>query len=71
MHPSHCAPLLPPFQLPRAREELIHRVNVTVADAHASVYEALHSPASGYDPAEVAAAVKHTPAHVRTLLGIH
>lgn len=57
--------------MPRAREELIHRVNVTVADAHASVYEALHSPASGYDPAEVAAAVKHTPAHVRTLLGIH
>ncbi|KAL6778946.1 COG6 [Auxenochlorella protothecoides x Auxenochlorella symbiontica] len=66
--------VLPEFlklQLPRAREELIHRVNVTVADAHASVYEALHSPASGYYPAEVAAAVKHTPAHVRTLLGIH
>lgn len=39
--------------------------------AHASaVHAALLEPGSGYDAAEVEAEVRHTPAHVCTLLGV-
>lgn len=35
-----------------------------------AVHAALNDPASGYPAAEVAEAVRHTPAQVRTLLGV-
>ncbi|KAK2077228.1 hypothetical protein QBZ16_004862 [Prototheca wickerhamii] len=65
--------ILPEFrklQLPRVREELIHRVSVALADTHAAIFEALMDPASGYDLEAAEGALKHTPAHVRTLLGL-
>lgn len=63
-------PLHTHTQLPRVREELIHRVSVALADTHAAIFEALMDPASGYDLEAAEAALKHTPAHVRTLLGL-
>lgn len=35
-----------------------------------AVHAALNDPASGYPAAEAAEAVRHTPAQVRTLLGV-
>ena len=56
--------------MPRAKAEAMQRVLTALADSYAGVHEALLDPASGYPPDEVAAAVRHTPAQVRTLLGV-
>jgi hypothetical protein len=41
-----------------------------LADAYGLVYDALTDPRSGYGEAGGAGAVKHTPAQVRTVLGV-
>ncbi|KAI7838109.1 hypothetical protein COHA_008117 [Chlorella ohadii] len=63
-------PELPKLQVPRLKAEAIQRVLQALADAYATVHAALNDPASGYPAAEVADAVRHTPAQVRTLLGV-
>lgn len=57
-------------QVPRIKAEAVQRVSQGLADAYASLHAALLEPASGYDPAAVAAAVRQTPAQVRVLLGV-
>lgn len=42
-----------------------------MAGTHAAVCAALRDPVNGYDPAGVAAAVRHSPQDVATLLGVH
>ncbi len=62
---------MPPRSLvSRLKAEAIHRVLFRLADAYATVHAALEDPASGYQAAEVAKAVRHTPAQVATLLGV-
>jgi hypothetical protein len=51
------------------RADAIQRVLVRLSEAYATVHAALEDPASGYQAAEVAQAVRHTPAQVATLLG--
>ncbi|KAI3423947.1 hypothetical protein D9Q98_009781 [Chlorella vulgaris] len=63
-------PELPKLQVPRLKAETIQRVLQALADAYATVHAALLDPANGYPAAEVAEAVRHTPAQVRTLLGV-
>lgn len=63
-------PELPKLQVPRLKAEAIQRVLQSLADAYAAVHAALTDPGSGYPAAEVAEAVRHTPAQVRTLLGV-
>ncbi|PRW32513.1 Conserved oligomeric Golgi complex subunit 6 isoform A [Chlorella sorokiniana] len=63
-------PELPKLQVPRLKAEAIQRVLQALADAYATVHTALNNPASGYPAAQVAEAVRHTPAQVRTLLGV-
>ena len=57
-------------QVPRLRAEAIQRVLRALADAYATVHAAIEDPASGYQAAEVAQAVRHSPAQVATLLGV-
>ena len=59
-----------PVQVPRLKAEAVQRVLQSLADAYATVHAALTDPGSGYPAGEVAEAVRHTPAHVRTLLGV-
>lgn len=64
---------LPEFRrlhVPLVKAEASARVLAALADAYGEVHEALVDPGSGYPAAEVAAAVRHTPAQVRTLLGV-
>jgi hypothetical protein len=78
--PTHTPRLLPachhspslPVQVPRLKAEAVQRVLQSLADAYATVHAALTDPGSGsgYSAGEVAEAVRHTPAHVRTLLGV-
>ncbi|KAL4424572.1 hypothetical protein ABPG77_009156 [Micractinium sp. CCAP 211/92] len=63
-------PELPKLQVPRLKAQAVHRVLQTLADTYATVHSALLEPGSGYDAAAVQAEVRHTPAHVRTLLGV-
>jgi hypothetical protein len=55
---------------PAAKAAAQRRALAALADAYAAVHGALADPASGYPAAEVAAAVRHSPADVRTLLGV-
>lgn len=63
-------PEFPALQVPRLRAEASQRVLGAVAGAYAEVHDALLDPASGYPAAGVRAAVKHSPAEIRTLLGV-
>jgi conserved oligomeric Golgi complex subunit 6 len=42
----------------------------SLAEAYELVYSTLSDPGSGYPEAGGAAGVKHTPAQVRTILGV-
>ncbi|GBF95228.1 hypothetical protein Rsub_07943 [Raphidocelis subcapitata] len=67
------ADALPEFRLvqqPRLRGEAVARVASSLAEAYELVYSTLADPASGYVEAGGAAGVKHTPAQVRTVLGV-
>ena len=62
----------PEFRLvaaPKLRAEAAARAAAALAEAYEVVYAALEDPASGYPPG-AAAGVRHTPAHVRTILGV-
>lgn len=59
-----------PVQVPRLKAEAIQRVLRALADAYASVHNALTDPSSGYQAEEVAQAVPYSPAQVATLLGV-
>ncbi|KAI8473219.1 MAG: component of oligomeric golgi complex 6 [Monoraphidium minutum] len=64
---------LPEFRLvmqPRLRAEAVARVASSLADAYELVYTTLGDPKSGYPDAGGAAGIKHTPAQVRTVLGV-
>ncbi|KIZ02121.1 Conserved oligomeric Golgi complex subunit 6 [Monoraphidium neglectum] len=64
---------LPEFrsvQQPRLRGEAIARVASSLAEAYDLVYTMLGDPSSGYPEAGGAAGIKHTPAQVRTILGV-
>ncbi|KAL4421302.1 hypothetical protein ABPG75_010593 [Micractinium tetrahymenae] len=63
-------PELPKLQVPRLKAQAVQRVLQSLADTYAAVHAALLEPGSGYDPAAVEAEVRHSPAHVRTLLGV-
>lgn len=59
------------MQVPRLRAQAVQRVAQTIADAYDAVHTAVAEPQNGYlaDPLS-ADALRHTPAHVRTILGI-
>lgn len=64
---------LPEFrklQVPLIKAEAVQRSLTALADAYEEVFNALMAPESGYTVAEVGQVVKHTPAQVRTLLGV-
>jgi len=64
---------LPEFrklQVPLIKAEAVQRSLTALADAYEEVFNALMAPESGYSAAEVGQVVKHTPAQVRTLLGV-
>ncbi len=64
---------LPEFrklQVPLIKTEAVQRSLTALADAYEEVYVALMAPESGYPAADVGQVVKHTPAQVRTLLGV-
>ncbi len=64
---------LPEFrklQVPLIKTEAVQRSLTALADSYEEVYNVLMAPESGYSTAEVGQVVKHTPAQVRTLLGV-
>ncbi len=46
------------------------RVAAALVDAYEQVYKLLDDPAAGYAELGGSSAVKHTPAQVRTILGV-
>jgi hypothetical protein len=64
--PWHC---LPP-QVPKLRAEAVGRVARSLVETYELVYSALEDPSSGYLAQGGAAGVKHSPAQVRTILGV-
>lgn len=58
------------IQVARVRATVTMRLMKQLVDAYALLYDALHQPDHGYDQAAVAAAVKHTPGDVATVLGV-
>lgn len=63
---------LPEFaalRVPAARDAVTSAALRGLADAYTSVYDAIFDEREGYDVAALAVAVRHTPAHVRVLLG--
>lgn len=73
LHPQkrRAQPTSPPAH-PLLHATMLGRVAAVLADAYEVVYSALTDPASGYGAAgaAAAAAAKHTPAAVRTILGV-
>lgn len=64
---------LPEFrklQVPLIKAEAVQRSLTALADAYEEVFDAFMAPDSGYPAADVGNVVKHTPAQVRTLLGV-
>ncbi|PNW74161.1 hypothetical protein CHLRE_13g587750v5 [Chlamydomonas reinhardtii] len=64
---------LPEFQsvqVPRLRADAVARVCRSLLECYELVYAAIEDPTNGYLEAGGAAAVKHTPAQVRTILGV-
>ena len=62
---THTRPTHPPQK--KQNKQSVARA---LADAYGLVYDALTDPRSGYGEAGGAGAVKHTPAQVRTVLGV-
>uniref|UniRef100_A0A7S0RHC7 Conserved oligomeric Golgi complex subunit 6 n=1 Tax=Chlamydomonas leiostraca TaxID=1034604 RepID=A0A7S0RHC7_9CHLO len=64
---------LPEFlaiQAPRTRSDVVQRIARSLAEAYETAYGALDDPLSGYLAQGGSSAVKHTPAQVRTILGV-
>ncbi|GFR52692.1 hypothetical protein Agub_g15319 [Astrephomene gubernaculifera] len=64
---------LPEFhaiQVPRLRADAVSRVCRSLLESYELVYGTIEDPRSGYLEQGGAAAVKHTPAQVRTILGV-
>eukprot|EP00878_Enallax_costatus_P013888 GHUV01014523.1.p1 GENE.GHUV01014523.1~~GHUV01014523.1.p1 ORF type:complete len:522 (+),score=161.40 GHUV01014523.1:61-1626(+) len=64
---------LPEFssiQSPRLRGEAVSRVAASLVDAYEQVYRLLDDPTAGYAELGGSSMVKHTPAQVRTILGV-
>ena len=61
-------PLQPP--VPRIRADSVARVARSLVDSYELVYSATEDPTSGYGEAGGAASIRHTPAQVRTILGV-
>lgn len=57
-------------QAPRTRSDLVQRIAQSLTEAYEMVYAALDDPLSGYMAQGGSAMVKHTPAQVRTILGV-
>ena len=58
-------------QVPRLRAKAVQRLAQAIADAYETVYAAVAEPHNGYLSEPLAAeALRHTPAHVRTILGV-
>jgi len=65
-HRCMCCP-----QVPRIKADASARVARGLADAYEALYQILTDPQHGYTSAtEASEAVKHTPLHVRTILGV-
>lgn len=58
------------LQVPRLRADAVARVCRSLLECYELVYAAIEDPTNGYLEAGGAAAVKHTPAQVRTILGV-
>jgi conserved oligomeric Golgi complex subunit 6 len=58
------------LQTPDIKIQAVQRSLFALAKAYGEVYDALMDHANGYDAAEVTKNVPHTPADVRTLLGV-
>jgi hypothetical protein len=56
--------------VPKLRAEAVGRVARSLVETYELVYAALEDPGSGYLAAGGAAGVKHSPAQVRTILGV-
>mmetsp|Transcript_20960 Transcript_20960/g.45865 ORF Transcript_20960/g.45865 Transcript_20960/m.45865 type:complete len:707 (+) Transcript_20960:171-2291(+) len=64
---------LPEFlgiQAPRTRADAVSRVARSLVEAYEMVHSALDDPTSGYLEQGGSSAVKHSPAQVRTILGV-
>ncbi|GIL61283.1 hypothetical protein Vafri_15679 [Volvox africanus] len=64
---------LPEFnsiQVPRMRADAVSRVCRSLLECYELVYNAIEDPTSGYLEQGGASVVKHTPAQVRTILGV-
>ena len=57
------------LQVPRLRADAVSRVTRSLADCYELVFSVVEDPRSGYLEQGGAAAIKHTPAQVRTILG--
>ncbi|KAK9790340.1 hypothetical protein WJX73_004685 [Symbiochloris irregularis] len=59
------------LQIPRLRSRAVEHVAHSLSEAYATVYAAMADPQNGYVSEPIAAeALQHTPAQVRTILGI-
>ncbi|MEW5300794.1 MAG: hypothetical protein WDW36_003699 [Sanguina aurantia] len=63
-------PEFPAIQVPRTRTLAVSRVGRALAESYELVYAAVEDPLGGYLEAGGAAAIKHSPAQVRTILGV-
>lgn len=58
------------MQAPRTRADAVARVAKSLVDAYEMVYNVMDDPTSGYAEQGGSTAIKHTPAQVRTILGV-
>lgn len=63
-------PELPLLQVPRTRADAVMKIASSLADAYEMVYCALDNPTCGYLEQGGSSGVKHSPAQVRTILGV-
>ncbi|KAF5839327.1 component of oligomeric golgi complex 6 [Dunaliella salina] len=59
-----------PLQAHRVRADAVGRVAKSLVEAYEAVYAALDDPTNGYLEQGGTSAVKHSPAHVRTICGV-
>ncbi len=64
--PSCCLDL----QVPRLRADAVSRVCRSLLECYELVYSTIEDPRSGYQEQGGVSAVKHSPAQVRTILGV-
>lgn len=56
--------------MPRIRADAVARVARSLAEAYELVYSCVEDPNNGYLEQGGAGAIKHSPAQVRTILGV-